>query len=59
MTNPIHLAIQVAEYRLSGQGKKKVIDRIFIMEEKMAGGVADDRFLEQVLGKYTFMQACL
>jgi hypothetical protein len=37
MTNPIHLAIQVAEDPLFGQGKKRVIDRSFIVEEKMAG----------------------
>jgi REP element-mobilizing transposase RayT len=37
MTNPIHLAIQVAEDPLSGRGKKRVIDRSFIREEKMDG----------------------
>jgi putative transposase len=30
MTNHIHLAIQVAEDPLSGQGKKRVIDRSFM-----------------------------
>jgi hypothetical protein len=37
MTNPIHLAIQVVENPLSGRGKKRVIDRSFIMEGKMDG----------------------
>jgi hypothetical protein len=37
MTNPMHLAIQVAKNPLSGQEKKRVIDRRFIREEKMDG----------------------
>jgi REP element-mobilizing transposase RayT len=37
MTNPIHLVIQVAETPLSRRGKKKVIDRSFIKEEKIDG----------------------
>jgi hypothetical protein len=51
MTNPIHLAIQVTENPFVRAGKKKIIDRRFMREDKDGRVLADDRFLEQVLGK--------